>query len=516
MYLAKQEQEKLEQDRRQLLPKPPVSVRALQLWIFVILKIWLSCYKICENHNSLLEYFAARFFQKYPKTILLGARGIGKSYMSGLECWMKARFYPGWAATILGGSLEQSDKVYSACQDFWGEVADIQGDSVLKSEPRARQTEFRNGSEYTLLAASQKSARGPHPVALFLDEVDEMDRSIFLASLLQPQSTNEYEASWAITSTRHRAGGIMEDYVDHAGEYGYQLFNICILEAMKPCYGYSCSTCQLAKWCGGRMKTVIAQAEKDQQELGIIEKGQPCKLGFNAVSDVINKVTLGTETTGEGQSRRVRTLDIDSELFNRRASKSGLVYKMFDPLIHVKNDMNIPQTWKRYRSFDFGFQNPWVSLFIAVDEADRIYVYDEICVTGQTTDQMAKLLTGYERDAVYEFNVADPAGAGDRAILRNHGIPTWYHKEGVAVGIQAVINILQVRLDGTPGIYISSKCSNLIWEMSKGYCYPDDNSSENPVKLNDHSCDALKNFICVWQRPESSSQGAIYVSYKEG
>ena len=421
-----------------------------------------------------------------------------------------------WEANILGGSKEQSEKPYKATQDFWSATEELGSMDVLVKEPLLSNTKFKDGSGYTILTASTRSAKGGHPNALFLDEIDEMKREVFHAALFQSQSKGSQVASWSFTSTRHKAAGLMAEWVDNAEARGFQLYNACILEAMEACYDYSCSTCPLDEWCQGNMKAAMKIAEADQIERGIIQKGEQAYMGFNTVGDVIKKVQLAKIDVQTQTGLVAVPLDIDAELFNKRPSRTGLVYEKFDENIHVVNmiflddedDTPIPDgtvairnSWPRYRTLDFGGVNPWVCLFIAIDPMDRVYIYDELYRPNTDTMEMAPIISSHEPGVIYQYNVADPSGAESRAILLKFGIPTIAQAAKVQDGIQFVKHRLNKRPDGTRGLYVNKRrCPNTTWEMNEGYRYDPNNLKENPLKENDHACDALKNFMVVLER----------------
>lgn len=479
--------QRLNDARRCLLNTAP-DEDDLHKWIFNVLGIYLPKYQICEGHASPYQYFHDRYFFKELKTIAWACRSGGKSFMTGLQCWLKARFMPRWEANILAGSYEQAKKSYAATLRFWNLVIDIKGEDVLAKEPLLSYTEFKNGSKYTILTASTKQARGPHQPELFLDEIDEMDANVLNDAMQQPQTMNGYPASWHLVSTLHNSSGLMSDWVDNAYIRGYKLYTWCILEVMEACNDYNCNTCYLDKWCQRRMLPVMRQAE--------IEQGKSkATLGYNTVEDVVNKCKNAEMPELTGAGIVLKPLDIEADLFCKRPSRSGLVYKEFDRNKHIVNDIVIDENWTKYRTFDFGFQNPWVCLYIAEDGLGRLYIYKEIYKTNVTTPMMIGELTDSKQ---YAYNVADPAGASDREMLLQAGIPTLAPKSpSVTGGILFVRNALADKLDGKPGLIISGNCPNTIFEFEKGYRYPDNVITDVPIKDNDHACDSLRNYLLV-------------------
>ena len=494
---------------------PPRST-SFHSWIHNITGTWIPRYKICDNHCAPFEHLHDRYFQHQNKTIALAARGTGKSYNTGLECWISGRFKSNWGAVILGGSLDQSEKSYKATESFWNATEEIGGGIVLAKEPNSKITKFKNGSWYKISTASTKSARGPHQQALFLDEIDEMEREVLDSAMMQPQTMDGYDATWSFTSTRHKTYGLMSEWVDNAADRGFALYTWCILEAMEPCVDYSCSTCLLNAWCGGRMKPAIEQASAEQCSQGLLSKAEPPIMGFNTVEDVISKVEFAT---GDVFDPTADIIDVDADLFCLKPSRLGLVYKEYDTVVHCVSDMKIysnagdvvdlevgsyvMDTWQRYRTFDFGLDDPMAILDCFVDPQGRIYVYEEIYVRGLTELDVVSQLTNGVR---YEFQVGDISAAGPKKNLNRFGIRLVSFKQGINEGIVLVRNQMKTRSDGTVGLYVNKKLAPYTnWELASGYRYPEAGRRDIPADANNHAADGLRYLIYalrkgnIWQ-----------------
>lgn len=195
---------------------------------------------------------------------------------------------------------------------------------------------------------------------------------------------------------------------------------------------------------------------------------------------------------------------------------AGQVYKEFDERIHVIPEANlrIPTGWKRYRAVDFGYENPFACLWIAVDPEDRVYVYDEYYQRHVTLEGHCSFLvkptdysfTNFPRrdialnnyvpvfdksDTNYELTIVDISGASQRATMLEHGIPTAATTSEVATGLELVRRKLQLRDDGKPALFVSSRCVNTIKEFNL-YSYSETTTKEEPVKEWDHAMDALR------------------------
>lgn len=189
----------------------------------------------------------------------------------------------------------------------------------------------------------------------------------------------------------------------------------------------------------------------------------------------------------------------------------GSVYPSYDPRVHTIKPFPIPDSWRRIRSIDFGYTNPFVCQWWAIDEDGRMYLYREVYWSKKLVeDHAAEIirLTGSER---IEATVADH-DAEDRATLERHGIRTRLAFKLISPGIQAVEARLQEAGDGRPRFFIFQNAlvqsdDSLLKgaprntaEEFPGYVWPKGQDGkpikEEPVKLNDHGCDAARYAVC--------------------
>lgn len=177
---------------------------------------------------------------------------------------------------------------------------------------------------------------------------------------------------------------------------------------------------------------------------------------------------------------------------------TGQVYKEFDEAYHVipANELILHPDWLRYRSIDFGYENPFVCLYIAVDPQDRVIVYDEYVQRHRTVERHAKALQDSKE---YEATICDPSGATERATLADHGIYSIAYPSEIVEGLEAVRQSLKMRDDGKPGLVVSSQCKETIREFNL-YSYRETGDLEKPMKEYDHCMDALRYFIVNWRK----------------
>ena len=485
------------QRRAKMLENSPSEIR-LQEWLFHVLGIWLPSQSICPGHCSQLEYFSDRYYSKELDTILWASRMWGKSFLSGLEAWMKARFKSRWEANICAGSQAQANRVYKATDSMWTATDDIGGRAVLKRDPLKSLTEFLNGSMYETTTASTKSQRGPHPNSLFADEIDEMAVDVFNSAMEQTTTRAGHQASTALLSTMHKVGGLMAAWVDTAIQRGYRLYISCVLETMESCEDYNCSTCNLSEYCEGRLKPAIELAREDQLHRGLISPGEKPRMGFNTVEEIQRKVRQGYEE--DDSTGLIKPIDVAAELFCRRPSRIGMVFPEFRDNFHVKpvQEISINNKWKKARTTDFGFTAPFVDLYFAITPRDQIIFYNEFVMPGMTMNDIIDHLAKGSKLEMFLRTFADPAGATEIDSIRQAGIAIQGIGGEVQERLDYMRHLFRTNIGNEPSIIISSACKNLIREL-KTYRYPDTGLSEVPIKRDDHAIEAAGRGIKAWR-----------------
>lgn len=175
----------------------------------------------------------------------------------------------------------------------------------------------------------------------------------------------------------------------------------------------------------------------------------------------------------------------------------GAVYDEFDEDVHVVEPFEVPKDWRRVRGIDFGYSNPFVCLWGALDGDGRLHIYRERYQARTLTRDHATAIKEAE-SAAWLWTVADH-DAEERAQLESCGIHTKAARKDVLPGIEAVKNRLRVQPDGKPRLTVSKSCQNLIGEFYDYVWEPPKegrNAREEPRKDKDHALDALR-YICM-------------------
>jgi hypothetical protein len=473
----------------------PATREDLRNYVKVFLDVDVPDRHICPEHNSPLDYLWHSFAIDYgvwmrdatggpaaasdrppilrppsADAIVWANRAGGKTEMAAIATLLDAVFKPHCQVRILGGSGDQSGRMFEYLVAFTRRGFE----ESLAGQIRKGRCRFLNGSTVEVLTQSSTSVRGTHVQKLRCDEVELFDEDVFAAAKFTTQSTNEIVAGMELISTMHRPYGLMQREVAAATETGVPVFKWCIWETVEKCTDRHCSQCPLWGDCRGRAK-------------------EAC--GYLKIDDCL------------AQMRRSSRAGWEAEMLCLRPSLDNIVFSEFDPALHVRPvdyDPNLPL----YRTLDFGFVNPFVCLWIQTDQQGGVRVIDEYLRSRATIDVHAREVKTRTPCAPEQVaaTFCDPAGAGPNDVtgtstvreLRGLGIPTRCRGSAILEGIELIRRAVRSG-DGQSSLVISPRCPRLI-EALQCYHYPDSGPSaggELPCKdgVYDHPIDALRYFF---------------------
>lgn len=180
---------------------------------------------------------------------------------------------------------------------------------------------------------------------------------------------------------------------------------------------------------------------------------------------------------------------------------------------HVIEPFEIPRTWRRYRSFDFGYSKPFAVSWYAVDPDGRAYNYRELygCTgtpdegvrwTAQKIAEKIKRIESSEDKGLHITGIADPAifnstGSSDGSIadmMEKCGVYFEKGNHDRLAGKMQVHYRLAFDDEGLPMIYFFDTCKNMIRtlpQLTYDPIRPEDVDTTNE----DHLYDELKYFL---------------------
>ncbi len=455
----------------------PKTRADLKNYVKVFLGIDIPDKRICPKHNSPMDYLWHSFWADFAAeratnadAIIWANRTGGKTELAAIATLLDCVFKPNCQVRILSGSGEQAGRMYEYLTGFLRNGFE----EFLAGPIRKSKCRFVNGSAVEVLTQSPMSIRGQHIQKLRCDEVELFDEDVFAAAKFTTQSTAGLLAAMEMISTMYRPYGLMQKIVSSAEELSTPVFKWCLWGVIEKCTDRSCSQCPLWGDCQGKAKG-----------------GD----GYLKIDDCITTM------------RRASRAGWEAEMLCKRPSRENVVFDEFEPAIHIRQldyNPNLPL----YRALDFGFVNPFVCLWIQVDENSVVRVIDEYVRSRATIDVHAEEIKG--RTPVEEGCVAatfcDPAGKSINDVtgtsvvreLRTLGIATRFRRSGILEGIELIRRSLRAG-DGKSRLLISPRCQRLI-EAMQCYRYPESGrarAGELPLKdgLYDHPIDALRYFF---------------------
>lgn len=175
----------------------------------------------------------------------------------------------------------------------------------------------------------------------------------------------------------------------------------------------------------------------------------------------------------------------------------GAVYKSFRRDLHVRH-LDVPPDWQWYRGIDFGFNNPFVCLWIAHGPDRQWHVAAEHYQPRESlawhARQIRRLDGQVQRRHRYVATWADH-DAQDVYELRQLGLETLPANKDVRLGIEVVQAALKVQADGRPRLTVEPACRHLIRELIN-YRWREGTETadprDEPEKKDDHTLDALR------------------------
>lgn len=202
----------------------------------------------------------------------------------------------------------------------------------------------------------------------------------------------------------------------------------------------------------------------------------------------------------------------EARLHGRFLHLTGLIYKEFDPNIHVVDPPDIKSHWSRYMAIDAHERTPTAVVWIAVDEKDNHWLYDELKLKDMDIPMMAEAIQAQEGNLKAQVKLIDPhndkdniaaGGFNIRKELMKNGVFTQRANSDPALGKLRIKQALTPRYSPllkakVPQLRVSRYCTNTIYEFQH-YIWEEYrrnkeeyNAKETAKKKNDHFMDCLR------------------------
>jgi len=476
----------------------------LRGWVRAALGVSVPDAATCPGHDSPMDYLEHVFFERPGDPIVWANRGGGKTYYGAVATLLDLLFKPGVSVRILGGSFDQSNKMYG----YLRSMLDRPGlREMVEGKVTQRGAGLVNGSGVELLAQAETSVRGQRVQKLRCDEVELFDERVWAAAQFVTRSETcggfEVRGSVEAFSTMHRPYGLMHRLLGHAeraglggaggdgGAAGYRVFRWCLMDVIGRCGPErACEGCALWGACRGRARSAR---------------------GFIRVDDALSQ-----------QARSDRQA-FESEMLCLRPSRSDAVFPAFSEERHVGPVEPRPElVW--VGGMDFGLRNPTVVLWAQCgrtsDGRSRVEVVDEHVSRGRTIGHHLRAMGERGWPALSWIGV-DPAGnqrndhtgRTNVGMLREAGYVVRDRRLPLAEGLSMV----HQRIDPAegpnqePGLRIDPRCRTLIESLARYHFDPEAPDRPLPVKDGaDHAVDALRYLVQNLDRASGRLAARVY------
>ena len=202
----------------------------------------------------------------------------------------------------------------------------------------------------------------------------------------------------------------------------------------------------------------------------------------------------------------------EARLHGRFLHLTGLIYKEFNPSIHICEPPHVKKNWTRYFCIDPHPRTPTACLWLAVDPLGNHWLYDELWLKEMDLAQVANAIHAQEGNLPPSQRFIDPAmdkdnelagGFNVRKELMRYGIFTERANTDPDLGKNRIRQALKPKYVPyykmeVPQLRVSRFCTQTIYEFQH-YIYSERKHNkeefdprEKPRKKDDHFMDSLR------------------------
>ena len=198
------------------------------------------------------------------------------------------------------------------------------------------------------------------------------------------------------------------------------------------------------------------------------------------------------------------------------AIADGAAFPEFRPHSHVVEPFEIPDTWRRFRSCDYGYSSYSAVHWFAIDPAyETLVVYRELYVSKHTGKDLAKAVLEQERGERIDYGVLDsscwhqrgqvgPSIAEEMIAMGCRWRPSDRTNGARINGKNRFHEVLKIDEEtGTPGIVFFNNCRQIIADLPVIPADPRGGEDINPKYASDHAYDSVR--YGIMSRPRAFS-----------
>ena len=211
------------------------------------------------------------------------------------------------------------------------------------------------------------------------------------------------------------------------------------------------------------------------------------------------------------------------------AIADGAAFKEFRHSVHVIPPFDIPYSWRKFRSCDFGYSSHSAVHWYAIDpQYETLYVYRELYVTQHTAKQLAEKILDLEEDDNIDYGILDsscwhkrgqigPSIAEEMISMGCRWRPSDRTNGARVAGRNRLHELLRVEeieveadegddsvlVEEIPGIIFFNTCRQIIADLPVIPTDPKGTDDIDPRFSSDHAYDSIR--YGIMSRPRSSS-----------
>ena len=409
-------QARVVQALRDLKASRPQNDEELWYWIWYVLGFAIAWRPVCDEHVAPFQFVADCFFGRKPGVVIRGARGSGKTRSLSTVHLLNSHFDPGFKTAHVGAVQRQGDLCHGYVREY---VKDPHFRSTLVKDPLISKTEWRNGSELSILPGTVSATSGPHPNRTVADEFDLMPWEVYQQFIGMAQSSDRYQAQTIYTSAQVTSFGPLARLIAEAPSRGLKVDTFCVLDVMVPC-----PTCEDAE----RVKRGVKLDPPDCPIWDYCQGRARNATGHLRREDVIARFLQADEDTWLSQH------------LCRTTSVKGLVYERFDPTpaelgkTNVSVEAEYNPELPLVLGCDDGFSpDPMSLLACQIQPNGDVWVVDEIFATNRLYEEVLSWIHGTELDAAgvavdtwpwQEVEWDEVRGARPTGVVRHYRKPS--------------------------------------------------------------------------------------------
>lgn len=203
-------------------------------------------------------------------------------------------------------------------------------------------------------------------------------------------------------------------------------------------------------------------------------------------------------------------------------ASEGAAFPEFRRSKHVIKSFEIPSSWRRFRSCDFGYSQKSAScvLWYAVDPDGTVFVYRELYVKGLTGRQLSLKVREIEGKEDISYGILDtscwdkrgntgPSIAEEMISAGTRWKPADKNREGGKNRLHQFL--LSDEYTNKPGLLFFEQCKHIISCLEVIPVHPDGKDDVDDKFVDDHSYDSLR--YGVMSRPRASS---VWETFNKG